>query len=424
MKNDTSKLKNVLKYIMIVCGVILFIEAIYLVYLHFSKEDQNTYFDSVNAMEKLNDGYVAVGSSDFKHSKDYKWTQGYEKARLAKYDKDQKLIWEKQFSDGYNTTFYDVVLNQNGYIAVGTGEFSEEQNKNNLHDALIVKYDQDGKQVWEKKFQVLGNSKFTKVQVIDNIIYVIGRSIFPPMDIGIDERGGGVILKYDQDGNELGRANYGGSKSGIFNDFVVSSDGLYLVGKDAVNTGILVKMNFNLERQWVKNYSYTDSLGFSGIVEYNNELIVVGAKKVKEDKDDYDTDALFLKYNKQGKLLIEKTYPLDGMERYNGVVMDQENNFVVVGQTAVKDEKESDNTKNVFRYNGLYMKYDSNGKILVEKQFGGSRDDYFTGVLNLEDTMLVYGYSNSKDQDVAYLKGNGKDYKIMMITFDKEGNKK
>lgn len=434
-KDRTVETKKILKIAAIVCISVIVLELFYLMFTYFKRESANIYYDGLNVIEKIEDGYIAVGSSDFKHSKGNSWTKGYEKAKLALYSEKHDLIWEKKYSKGYNTTFFDVEKVSDGYIVVGSGEMDKEQNKNSLRDALIVKFDTAGNIVFEKQFQILGNSKFTKVKATEDGFYVIGQSIFAPMDLGFDPNGGGVLVKYDNEGNELFRSNFGGSKSGLFNDLIISDNAIYVVGKDAANTGLLVKYNLSGERQWIKNYSYTDTLGFSTIVEHNNELIVVGSRKVKDDDGDFDTDGLLVKYDKDGKLLMEKTFTVNerieeeneviktsvSMDRFNTAIIDEDNNIVIAGQVAVLDEEKSTSKENVFRYNGLFLKYSIDGKLLEHKEIGGSNDEYFTGITLEDDTYLIIGYANSKDGDLKGFGLNGKDYKPLFLNLDEEG---
>ncbi len=437
MKKTGKKINllMVLKIIGVICVAIIFLEVVYLIYAKVSTDNKNTYYDGLNSIAKIDDGYIAVGSSDFKNSRGNKWTKGYEKGKLAKYDDKQNLLWEKEYVKGYNSTFLDVAILDNGYVAVGNIEGSKEQNKDGVRDAFIVKYDEEGKIIAEQKFQILGDSKFTKVKVVKDGIYVIGQSIFPPMELGISNDGGGVLVKYDFDLNEIFRSNFGGSKSGIFNDFVISGDSIYAVGKDASKTGLLVKYDLNGNRQWIKNYSYTDVLGFSSIAEYKNELIVVGAKKVTDNNDDYDTDGLLVKYDKDGKLLMDKSFTVNerieekdsvvstsvSMDRFNSLVVDDKGNILIAGQVAVKDEEESTDKLNVFRYSGLFLKYSIDGKLIDHVEIGGSRDDYFTDIMRLKNNYLIIGYSNSKDEALKGTGRNGKDYKSLFITVDDSG---
>ena len=65
------------------------------------------------------------------------------------------------------------------------------------------------------------------------------------------------------DGNIIWKNNFGGNKSGIFEDVIEVDDGYIVCGKDALNYGLLVKYDFNGERVWIKNYANTDTYGMS-----------------------------------------------------------------------------------------------------------------------------------------------------------------
>lgn len=416
------KLKKWLKWITIICLVVIFIEVCYLVFQYFKRESKIVHFDGLNQLVAIKDGYLGGGSSDFSSSYGNKKTGGYEKAKLAIYDSKFRLRKEKEYEKGYNTTFNSVAELKDGYLAVGSGEFTKEQNENKLRDALIVKYDFDGNIVWEKKFQIISNARFMKVHVEEDGFVVVGQSLFAPMELGIRDDGGALLIKYDFEGNEIFRANYGGTKSAIYNDFVKTEDGYYTVGKDGYNTGILVKYNLNGERLWVKNYSYTDKVGFSAIKEKEGQLYIVGAKMENSEDNNLDTMALLVKYDLDGKLLLERTFQGTLMERYHNFSFDSDGNLIAVGVTNVKDQKASTETKNEFRYNGLLAKYDSKGKEVYVKEFGGSKDDYFNDLVLVDGHYVVVSYTNSKDRDFKGI-GNGKDFKTKFITFDPKGTK-
>ena len=74
------------------------------------------------------------------------------------------------------------------------------------------------------------------------------------MEIGNHDTGGGIIIKYDYDGNIIWTNNFGGNKSGIFNDIVKVDDGYICVGKDAYNYGMIVKFNLNGKNYYIINF--------------------------------------------------------------------------------------------------------------------------------------------------------------------------
>lgn len=383
----SERYKKVIKTIVIICIIILLIDFLLFMYIKFFKKDEQTYFDSLNSFEKIEDGYIGVGSNN-NNNKEH-----FEKAKLTKYDSNKEEVWEKLYNKGYNSSFFSIKKDQDNYIAVGNYEATKQEHKDGVRSALIVKYDSDGEILYEKNFQVLGNSKFTNVLVVEDGYIVIGQSIYENMTLGLSDEGGAFIIKYDKELKEVWRSNYGGSKSGIYNDLIIKDDSIYVVGKDSMRTGIISKYNLNGERLTTTNYEYTDTLGFTSIVEVNNHLYAVGSKKVKEDKDDYDTDALIVKYDLDCKQQDEQIYTGKGMERFNKAIVDSNNNVVIAGQTGIYNKSKSTKKENVFSYNGILAKYDENLKELELEEYGDEMDDYFTDIKEENNNYLVSGYS-------------------------------
>ena len=109
--------------------------------------NNTVYVDTLSSIEKLKDGYLGSGSSDFKHSKYNKYSKDYQKAKLVKYDKNEKIVFESAYTKGYDFYFYDAKQTKDGYIAVGSAAYTKAQVKEKTKDGLIVIYDKNGKQI-------------------------------------------------------------------------------------------------------------------------------------------------------------------------------------------------------------------------------------------------------------------------------------
>lgn len=283
-----KKLLKWLKFLVIVCIAIIVVEGIYIGVKIYQANNNTVYVDTLSSIEKLKDGYLGSGSSDFKHSKYNKYSKDYQKAKLVKYDKNEKIVFESAYTKGYDSYFYDAKQTKDGYIAVGSAAYTKTQVKEKTKDGLIVIYDKDGKQINSKTLQIAGDTKFTKVVVMDDGYLVIGQSILENMTIGNDPDGGAIMVKYDFDLKEKWRTNYGGSKSGIFNDVVVDDDAIYLVGKDATRYGFFAKFSKTGEKEFIKTYEYTDVVGFSSMAKIDDDFVVVGGKTTNIEADDKD----------------------------------------------------------------------------------------------------------------------------------------
>lgn len=419
----SNNYKKYLIIVAIICGVVILLEFSYFLYQKIVFDNSNTYYDSLNALVVDNSDIIAVGSSNFKYSKYNDYANGLEKAKLIKYDYSGKVIFEKMYDKGINTTFSSILNTDDGYIVVGSGEFSKEEQEAEGREAFIIKFDKDGNIVWEKYYQVVTNTRFNKVIATNDGYVAIGQSIYANMEMGNHTTGGGIIVKYDLDGNEIWCNNHGGMKSGNFNDIVEVNGDFYVVGKDATDSANLVKFNANGEYQWHKNYSYTDSIGFSGIAYLDNYLYVVGSKKVlpdgtgdDDDRNTTNTDGLFIKYDLDGKIVFEKTFGGSNYERYNSIIAHRDSLYVV-GHTTSKDIGFKITTDGNLM-TGLVVRYDTNGNINKKEIFGGSNNDNLTDVVTDGGSLYISGYSNSKDGNIATSKNNGKDYFGKVIQID------
>ena len=382
-----KKLKKILRLIVVICVLVLILDIGVLIYHKFIKEEEINYFDSINSYEIINDKIISVGSNSNND-------KGYEKAKITLYDSNYEKIWETLYNNKYNSNFLSVKHDGDNYVAVGNYEANKKEHEESVRSALIAIFSEDGKLLAEKNFQVLGNSKFTNLLVVDDGYIVIGQSIYENMTLGVSDEGGAVIIKYDKELNEIWKHNYGGSKSGLYNDLIIANNYIYVVGKDSSRLGIISKYNLDGSYISTNTYQITDTLGFTGITTDNNSLFVIGAKKTSEDQNDYDTDSLIVKYDFDLNNVGEKIYTGSGMERYNKIIMDSNSNLVIAGQTGVYNKSKSTPELNVFSYNGLLAKYNTDLDELLVEEYGEDEDDYFTDIKQKGDEYIISGYSS------------------------------
>ena len=359
LKQDQKKVVKWLKVIIVLCIAIIVIELGYIGLSYYNRSKSIIYTDTLNSFEKVNDGYLVAGNSDFKNSSFNSYQDKYNKAKFAKYNNDFEIEFESAYTKGYGSFFNDVVTYDDGYIAVGGAQYDEQQVEDNATDGLIVLYDKDGKQVDTKTVQIAGDTTFTKVLLVDDGFIVIGQSILQNMVIGNNPKGGALMIKYSFDLEEEWRTNYGGSKSGIFNDAIIDGDYIYLVGKDATRYGMIAKYTLSGERVYAKTYEYTDTVGFSSIVKVGDNFFVAGSKTINIDAKDEDkvTEALILKYDSDDQIFDIGKRPIDfvGFKFTYGKTTTRNSIF----RNAINSEKALNNQKygvhnlsSVISYNG------------------------------------------------------------------------
>ena len=416
LKIEQKKLVKWLRVIIVLCIAIIVIEVCYIGISYYNRTKSIVYTDTLNSFKEIDDGYLVVGNSDFKNSEFNSYEKDYNKAKFAKYNSDFEVDFESAYTKGYSSYFSDVIEYKDGYIAVGGAQYDEQQVEDNATDGLIVLYDKNGKQVDTKSVQIAGDTTFNKVLLVDDGFIVVGQSILQNMVIGNDPDGGALIIKYDFDLKEVWRANYGGSKSAIFNDAVIDGEYLYLVGKDATRYGVIAKYTLDGEQVFVKSYEYTDTVGFSSIVKVGDEFFVAGSKTINIDAKDEDkvTEGLILKYDSDGNVLDEVTFSRNNALRFNKIVNDGDD-LIVVGHTYKKDEEKSTDTYNYLDYRGIIVKFNTDLEKKANNKENGSGVDYFSDVIVTDDGYLVGGASSSKE-----LGSNNKDYRTYFLKYNKD----
>ena len=416
VKKDSKRIVRLLKFIVILCVIIIVLELGFMAITYYNKEQSIVYTDTLNSFKKVDDGYLVVGNSDFKKSKFNDYQKDDTKAKFAKYNNDFELEFESAYTKGYASYFSDVVEYDDGYIAVGGAQYDEQQVSDNATDGLIVLYDKNGKQVDTKSVQIVGDTTFNKVLLVDDGFIVIGQSILQNMVIGKVPNGGALMIKYDFDLNEVWKVNYGGSKSGNFNDAIIDGDYIYLVGKDATRYGVIAKYTLSGEKVFTKSYENTDTIGFSSIVKVGNDFFVAGSKTINPDAEDKDkvTEALIVKYNSDGEVVDDVTFSKNNNARFNKIVKDG-NYIVAVGHTYVIDKEKSTDTYNYLDYCGIIVKYNTDLEKKADNNENGEGIDYFSDVIVTNDGYLVGGASSSRE-----LGSNNKDFRTYFLQYNKD----
>lgn len=417
MKKKRDKL---IKRVVIICLIVIIVEILSMFIIKIIRERKIEHLDILNDLILVDDGYIGVGTSDFNDSKwvkprTYEYTNSNTKetlrmitnqAKIAKYDKEMNLVWENTFSNLYDATFYSAIKVSDGYIAVGSMVSRHEQIDVNTKDALIVKYDFSGKMLWHKKYHVLSDTEFYKIidDGNDNVV-VIGKSIYENMEMGSHITGGGIIVRYDKDGNILAHNNYGGNKSGSFNDIIKVDDGYLVCGKDATNYGILVKFKSDFNRDekdtnlitkkiiWQRTYSNTDTIGFSSMIIKDNIVYLAGAINVSNEKDKdgkpiYKYDAGIVLYNTSGKYLGKYSIEENIHHHLNSIILDDEN-LILTGLIDIDNNKKE-------KQESFTIKFDLKEKKFSDKNVLSTSNDYIVNKVVSLDKKILVGTSKTK----------------------------
>ncbi len=279
---------------------------------------------------------------------------------IAKYDSNGVLIFSNttDFYSSYDYSYDVAVDSEGGIISVG----QVYNSSTNYYDFGVVKYNStggldttfgggDGKLTTDFSNQYEYATSVT-VDANDNIIvagYVSNSS------------GDFAVVKYDNDGNEIFKTMTDFNNNSDYpNSVTVDSEGNiivvgYVYNSDSSNTdfgvvkysGVDGSVIFQTTVDFNNNYDYA----YDVVVDVNDNIIVSGYAR---DNDSYDF--AIAKLDSDGNFIGKTTTDFGGRDYGRSIALDEDGNIIVAGGVEIYS------TNN---YDFAIAKYDSNG-ILVE----------------------------------------------------------
>ena len=273
--------------------------------------------DDYYSVTTVSDGVVAVGSSgvlSFVGNDDWAGVSGKggTDAIIVKYDNNGNVVWKKNFGGNGGDEFRSVVAVDGGVIVVGSssqpsfnnGDWEGVDGKGiRGHDAIIVKYDNNGNVVWKKNFGGSGDDEFISVAATLDGIIVVGHShseSFGNGDwTGVYRKGNedAIIVKYSNDGDVVWKKNFGGSDNDEFRSVVSVEDGIITVGYSGANSfgngdwtntngnggidAFLLKYDNNGNIIHKQNFGGNNSDWFFSVVPVLDGVVAVGSSKAE-----------------------------------------------------------------------------------------------------------------------------------------------
>jgi hypothetical protein len=130
-------------------------------------------------------------------------------------------------------------------------------------------------------------------------------------------------------------------------------------------------------------------------------------------------DSIIVKYDASGNMIWKKTYGGTQNDMFYECIIATDGGIVVSGASDSTDVDIAGLNKG--GTDGIVVKYDTDGNIIWNQNFGGSAEEELAGVTEVPGCYLVCGASESTDGDLAGLTMNAADGVIIM--YDTNGNK-
>lgn len=400
----SNKQKKIFKTIIIALAIILIGEIIYFGIRYYNGRKNSTYYSVINnAIVENEKNYVGAGFSDYKQSKYNDYEDGLNKATIFNY-KDGKITEEVGFKKGYNSYFNDIIKVKDGYLAVGSIEMTKKQKEDGLSEGLLIKYDKNFNFKWRKNIRGIGKTELLKIKQDRDDFVIVGTSVYGEGYMGNHTTGGGILIKINENGEEIMRVNNGGPFYGRFNDVLIENDSYVVVGLGKANSGIIIKYTKDGEKVWTGSYGYTDKNGINSITKLGNKYITATTKLVNPKEP--NMSAALVVFNKNGKKVDDVKYNSQSIN-YFGDVETLNDSIIAVGYTGKGTTK--------IKTDAIIVKYD---KDLYEEETNtlkGDNNEYYNNIYIKDNKIIALGYSNSKSKEY---KINGYDYLPITKTYN------
>lgn len=306
------------------------------------------------------------------------------------------------------------------------------------YDFWVLKFDAQGQLQWQKTYGGTKDDRAYKmITTSDGGFVISGYNKSNDGDLSANAGFEDVwILKLSATGTIQWKTvtGFSGSDQGL--TIIQTSDGGYLAGGilDVTASGGLgnsktaqrhaggdywmIKMTASGSIQWRRYFGGTNTDTCYDVVETTDGYIMVGSSDstdtdIKGNKGSYDF--WVVKINKSGTLLWEKSYGGKEIDEAYQIVPTSDGNFLIVGDTRSSDQ---DVTAQYGGADVWVIKIDADGKLIWQKNYGGSSFDAARAVVKVSNGYVVTGSSRSSDQDVTSNKGQND---IWVIKIDEQG---
>ena len=359
---------------------------------------------------------------------------GCVKSELSIENKNYELNYIKSFGGSNDDEANDIInTSDGGFMVIGSSTSSDGliQNKMGLEsDIILMKFDSDKSIEWVKNYGGSKDDRGQSVVEVSGIGYaLLGYSMSNDGDASNNEgfHDNWVIL-IDSKGDIIWEKSYGFSghdhayniiktKDGnlFFNGFldVTASRGLgstKKVGK-SIKHGVgefwCHKIDLGGNILWRKYFGGTNNdRSYDSVETSDGDFLIVGSSEsndidISSPKGSYDIWVIKLSSN--GDLLWERSYGGSKYETANSIIQSADKKIHILGSTLSND-------KNISFQMGSsdlwLLTIDSDGNLLGEQTFGGSNFDKGKKIeIDTKDNLWLTGYSRSIDFDFSSNKG-------------------
>jgi gliding motility-associated-like protein len=386
-------------------------------------------------IQTQDNGFLVVGFSE-SNNFDVNQNYGQEDFWVLKIDSIGQIEWEKNYGGSDVDKANSVVETPEGdFLVVGSSLSIGNDVANNYgeEDIWLIKINPNGDLLWEKNYGGSQNENAEDIQITtDGALIISGYSQSSNGDVSSNKGDFDFwIFKTDALGNMLWEESFGGSsadwgygiKENASGQFIVAGSTFSDDGDVSDNNGFydfwVIKVSPLGELIWEKNFGGITEERAYALTLTDNEDIILAGTSISGGGDvggnNGGNDAWFIKLNQAGDLIWSHNYGGVQEDRSFAIENANENGFISAGFSRSFD---TDVANNYGGKDGWITKLYSDGNLEWEKNFGGTKEDRFYSIQQINDGGYVAcGFSYSDDIDLESNYGN-RDFWVIKMTPD------
>jgi len=377
--------KNILKIVILLLLFPCVVDAKEVNIKHFSYGG-SSYDEFYSVAATPDGGYVAVGNSNSTDLEGLTNKGDYD-AIIVKFNKDGKVEWSKNYGGSNSDRFTDVIVTSEGEIyVVGLVKSKDVEGiESSESDSIIIKYSKTGDIIWQK------NDGFEYMTFYENIKQV-GKKEFILLGREMSESS---ILKIDEDGNFIWKKTcdkLDPRVNGPFRDLEITKNGEYIVW--ASGEGYYGVSSVPYYDSAIVKYDKDGNFYDLNYTSFNFirdvEMIPSGGLLIIEEEMSGQIKIFILDEN--GELYKEKT----DYKGYNwNAVSLPDDTYLIAGNFSTENDEKLTLKGGIDFY---LMNIDKEGNVLWENNYGGTEMDGYNFITTGNNgEYLIVGYSKSRE---------------------------
>jgi hypothetical protein len=333
----------------------------------------------------------------------------YSDGMLLKVDNYGQVEWMRQYGEeGWSEGFSAVLVLEDGFLAVGSKSHSEQRLE---PDMYVVRTDTAGNLLWEKRF---GRSEFER-DVASDVVRAHGGGFIVAGSSQSGQNDDALLVKIDEGGNELWRKVFGGDGGDGVSSIVATPDGGYLFVGSTSSYSVggrndydiyMVKLDGNGNQQWMRTYGGSDWDQASHVALAHDGGYIIAGWTASSEYGAVARDVLLVKTDPQGDKQWHRIYGWEHKDGASAVIPTSDGGYLLVGDS----ERYYDAGMRTWRSDLYIVKLDAEGQEEWTRLYGRNNgEDGASDVYELGDgSYIVCGSTDSysKTSDVYLLRLN------------------